>query len=86
MLKMELKLMAISRKEVFFQTLINEIDCTLHEMQFFKGMVFIGVSKFFSRICLKRLRNLSAWVKNRVAYKKICMRLKMNKALLSNSC
>ena len=53
-LKMGLKLMAICRKEVFFQTLINEIDSTLPEMQF-KGIIFIGVTKYFPEFVLNGL-------------------------------
>ena len=52
-LEMGLKLMAISRKKVFFPTLINEIDSTLPEMQvllshlcwypnFFRNLHLIG--------------------------------------------
>ena len=46
--------MAIFQKKVFFQSLINEIDSTLPEMQF-KGIFFIGVTKFFPEIVLKGL-------------------------------
>ena len=46
--------MAISRKKAFFQTLINKIDSTLPEIQF-KGIVFIGVTKFFPEFVLKGL-------------------------------
>ena len=53
-LKMGLKLMAISRKKAFFQTLINEVDCTLPEIQF-NGLIFIGVTKFFPEFVLKGL-------------------------------
>ena len=46
--------MAIPRKKAFFQTFINEIDSTLPEMQF-KGIIFIGVTKFFPEFVLKGL-------------------------------
>ena len=53
-LKMGLKVMAIFRKKVFFQTLINEIDSTFPKMHF-KGIIFIGVTKFFPEFVLKGL-------------------------------
>ena len=71
-LNMGRKLIAIFRKKVFFQTLINEI--TLPEMQFSRCNLHRG-NQIFPRICLKRLSNLSAWVKNRVTYKKCVMEL-----------
>ena len=51
---MGLKLMANSRKKAFFETLINEIDSTLPEMQF-KGIIFIGVTNFFPEFVSKGL-------------------------------
>ena len=36
---------------------------------------FIGVTKCFSRICLKSLSNPSPWVKNRIASRKNCLLL-----------
>ena len=53
-LKMEPKLMTISRKKAFFKTLITEIDSTLPEMQF-KGIISIGVNKSYPEFVSKGL-------------------------------
>ena len=68
--------MAISQKKVFFQTLINEIDSTLPEMQF-KGIIFIGETNFFPEFVLKGLATWDFGSKMELLIKK-CESLKMN--------